>query len=121
MLHIFLSKIKNSYFNLKKHLLRDFYRFVIWSELNQENKLHLEIISINYTFERNKTILGIHYDCALDENEIFRSLLEIKNNYKIFELIETNYKFQNPQILSTFIITKTNELLFQNNKKINPE
>ena len=64
-------------------------------------------------------ILGIHYDCVLDENEIFRSLIEIKNKYKIIELIETNYKFKNPQILSAFIITKTNELLFQN--KNNPE
>lgn len=121
MLNIFLSNVKNNYHHLKKHLFGHSYRFVIWSELTREHQLHLEIVSINYTFERNKTVLGIHYDCVLDENEILRSLLEIKNKYKIIELIETNYKFQNPLILSKFIITKSNELLFQNSKKSNPE
>lgn len=120
MFHILLSKIKNTYINLEKHLLGDSYRFVIWSELTGEHQLHLEIVSINYFFECKKNILRIHYDCVLDENEILSSLLEIKNKYKIIELIETNYKFKTPQILSSFIITKTNELLFQNNKN-NPE
>ena len=109
MFYTLFSKIKNNHINFIRHLIRNSYRFVIWTELTNENKLHLEIVSINYSFERNKTILGLHYNCTLDENEIFHSLLEIKNKYKIIELIETNYKFKNPQILSAFIITKTSK------------
>ena len=116
MMNQSLSKIKRNSFNIYNYLFGDQYHFVIWSELNHEHLLHLEIISINSSFERNKTISGIHYDCQLDENIIFNTLLEIKNKYKILELVETNYKFTNHKILTTFIITKTDKLLFQNAK-----
>ena len=115
-MNLSLSKLKNKYFNINNYLFGDQYHFVIWSELNSNHQLHLEIISINFSFDRNKIISGIHYDCLLDENIIYNTLLEIKKQYKIVELIETNYKFKNQGILTTFIITKTDKLLFQHDK-----
>lgn len=109
----FFEKIKHRFFNIRNYLFGKHYRLVIWSERVQENILHLEVLYIDNNFERNHNISGIYYDSKLDEDEVLQYLIELRDKYKIFELVETNYKFESSKILTKFIITKTEKLLFQ--------
>ncbi len=99
--------------NIKKRLFWEQYRLVIWSEKLKADQMRLEVVYINNKFERNNNVSGLYYICGVNDTDIVQYLTHLKNKYKIYELIETNYKFENSQITSKFIITKTDKLLFQ--------
>lgn len=112
-MNIYLSRLKSIFLNFKSSIFGEYYRPVIWSERLKTNQIRLEILSINHKFERNISMTIVYYICNPKEDEILRYLDYLRNEYNICELIETNYKFEDRQILKTFIITKSDKLLFQ--------
>lgn len=102
--------------NIKKQLFGENYRLVIWSEKLKTGQIRLEVIYINNNFERNNNVSGIYYTCNSNDDDILAYLIHLKNKYQIYELIETNYKFESSQILTRFIITKTDKLFFQDER-----
>lgn len=112
-MNIYLSRIKNIFLNFKSSIFGEYYRPVIWSERLKTNQVRLEILNINHKFECNINMTIAYYICNPKEDEILRYLNYLREKYNICELIETNYKFEDRQILTKFIITKSDKLLFQ--------
>ncbi len=112
-MNIYLLRVKNILFNLKNSIFGKYYRLVIWSERLKTDQVRLEILNINSKFECNTNITIAYYICNPNEEELLRYLDYLKNRYNICELIETNYKFEDSRILTKFIITKSDTLLFQ--------
>ena len=110
---MYISRIKNIFSKFRTNIFGEYYRLVIWTERLKTNQVRLEILNINSKFENNTNVTIAYYICNPKEEEILRYLDYLKNKYNICEIIETNYKFENNEIVTKFIITKSDKLLFQ--------